>query len=69
MPAAKTTRLRALELAVASFDESECPHGVAFRAQIYFEWLEGRLEFVQEKTDAPDGDSNVVPMKPKGNLQ
>jgi hypothetical protein len=69
MPAAKsTTRLRALELAVASSNEEDAAPDIVRSAQIFADWLDDKFTIEMEyvSADAPETDAaNVVPMKPK----
>jgi hypothetical protein len=73
MAAAKsTTRLRALELAVASSQEEDTAADIARSAQIFADWLDSKftIEMQYVAADASESASaNVIPMKPKGNLQ
>lgn len=73
MAAAKsTTRLRALELAVASSQEEDTAADIARSAQIFADWLDAKftieMEYVGADTQEHDS-ANVVPMKPKGTMQ
>ena len=64
-----TTRVRALDFAVASSSDEDTPTDIIRRAQIYADWIDGvftiKLEYeintAPEETDA----ANVVPIKPK----
>lgn len=72
MPAAKsTTRLRALELAVASSHEEDTAADIARSAQIFADWLDAKFTIEMEYVAAnPQSDAaNVLPMKPKGTMQ
>jgi hypothetical protein len=73
MPAAKpTTRLRALELAVASSHEEDAAADIVRSAQIFADWLDSKftIEMEHVAADIPESDAaNVLPMKPKGTMQ
>jgi hypothetical protein len=64
-----TTRLRALDFAVASSTEEDSPQDIVCRAQIYADWLDG-VYTVELKYDVkPDAEpattaaGNVVDLK------
>jgi hypothetical protein len=66
MAAAKsTTRLRALELAVASSHEEDAPMDVVERAQIYSDWIDAKITLPLRydfKEEPQVDDANVLPL-------